>query len=331
MKDELHSDCEMDQIMFKLSNELKEKQNILITGGTGTLGKELLKRSQKFYKTIVYSRDELKQAQMRTNFPEGGPSGIRYFIGDVRDKKRLLQAMKGVDLVIHAAAMKRIETCEYNPQEAIQTNIIGSQNVCEAAIESGVKKCILVSTDKAPNASTLYGATKLAAERIFIASNNLGTTRFSVVRYGNVIGSRGSVFELWEKQKSENQPITITNNEMTRFFWKIEEAALFVLTMLDVMKGGEIFLPKMKGFKIRELAETFSDNIKEIGLRGIEKMHEILMTEEEARECYDQGWYYIVYPSVHDWCQVIEKKGAKVPDNFSLISKDFKSSKEFPK
>lgn len=317
----IHSDCVWYQDMFKLSNKTPQKQTLLITGGTGTLGKELLRIATKLFdKVICYSRDEYKQAQVCQLYPEGGESGIRYFVGDVRDTERLLQAMQGVTHVIHAAAMKRIDTCEYNPQEAIKTNIIGSQNVCECAIKAGVKKCILVSTDKAPSAITLYGSTKFVAERCFIDSNNLGKTRFSVVRYGNVIGSRGSVFELWQKQKENNIPITVTSKDMTRFFWKIEDAAKFVLDMLEITEGGEIFLPMMPSYKIIDIAKTYSSNVVEVGLRGSEKLHEVLMTEDESKDCYSNDNFYIIYPQIHDWIKNINKKGFKVVEGFTVSS-----------
>lgn len=303
--------------------------SILITGGTGTLGKELIRQLQFIdaeQRICVFSRDEFKQAELKKIYPEGGAKGLRYFIGDVRDYERLKTAFKGVDTVIHAAAMKRIEVCEYDPQEALLTNTIGSYNVIRAAIENNVSKCIFISTDKAPAASTMYGATKLCAERLFIGSNNLGKTKFSVVRYGNVMGSRGSVKELWEKQVIAGEPITVTDKRMTRFFWTIQEAASFVLHKIDIMQGGEIFLPVMKSYSIYEMAKEISENIIETGIRGIEKLHETLLTEEEVNFCYYMQEqtapieYYTIYPFQHDWCKEIKIKGVKVHKNFTLAS-----------
>lgn len=300
---------------------------LLITGGTGTLGKELTKRLHLTQeRLVIFSRDEFKQSEMQKTFPEGGVKGLRYFLGDIRDIDRLKLAFKDIEYVIHAAALKRIEQCEYNPSESLQTNVLGSWNVIKAAIECNVKKVIFVSTDKAPNASTMYGASKLMSERLFISANNLGKTRFSCVRYGNVTGSRGSVFDLWNKQASERKPLTITDKRMTRFFWSIEEAGQFVLKRLDEMQGGEIFLPKMQGFSVLELAQKISPNVVETGIRGLEKMHETLLTEEEARSCYELDDHYIIYPESHDWSKNMVQKGVKVPEDFKLTSNKFLTS-----
>lgn len=299
----------------------RKNLRILITGATGSLGKQLVKKLHLTQERVVaFSRDELKQSEMEKVFPEGGEKGLRYFIGDVRDFERLKKAFSGIEFVIHAAAMKRIESCEYNPVEALKTNVLGSLNVINAAIETGVKKVILVSTDKAPNASTLYGASKLMAERLFVSSNNLGSTRFSVVRYGNVTGSRGSVFDLWQEQKAAGKPLTVTDKRMTRFFWTLEEASQFVLRRLNDMQGGEIFLPKMTGYSVREMAEKISTNIVETGLRGIEKLHETLLTDEEARCTYDCDEYYTIMPEHHEWSKNLTAIGKPVTKDFKYTS-----------
>jgi UDP-N-acetylglucosamine 4,6-dehydratase len=301
--------------------------NILITGGTGTLGRAIVSQLLRDYyninKIIVLSRGEIAQQEMKNEFPPGRGAGLRYFIGDVRDRDRLNTAFRGVDVVIHAAAIKSVDVSEYNPTEVIETNIGGTINVISAAVKNQVKKAILVSTDKAPYPTTLYGATKFVAERLFINANILNPTIFSCVRYGNVIGSRGSILPKWRALAEKGKPLPITHFGMTRFFWKISEAAKFILTILDHMEGGEIFIPKMKACVVSEMARGISNNLEEIGIRGYEKLHETLITEEELRFAYECVDHFIVYPFQHDWKENLNKKGKLVPKNFSYSSKDY--------
>ena len=297
--------------------------NILITGGTGTLGKALVQHLEPHCdRLIVFSRDEYKQYEMKKQFPEGGERGLRYFVGDIKDEERLYWAFKDVDVVIHTAAMKHIDVAEYNPSEVIHNNVLGTLNVARMCAKRKVDKAIFISTDKAPASSTLYGATKLCGERLWISCNNLGSTKFSCVRYGNVIGSRGSVFSKWEELAAKGEPLPITHPEMTRFFWTINEAARFVFLVAEVMKGGELFLPKMKSYKIIDLAKKISDNIKIIGLRGYEKLHETLLCEEEIRNCWEAKDYFIVYPFFHDWAKelYLHHDAIQVPSNFTYTS-----------
>ncbi|MEC7146716.1 MAG: UDP-N-acetylglucosamine 4,6-dehydratase (inverting), partial [Pseudomonadota bacterium] len=259
-------------------------KSILITGGTGSFGQAFVRKVINTYgvsRCIVFSRDELKQYEMAQEFPvvPGGP--IRFFIGDVRDAARLELAMRGVDYVIHAAALKHVQTAEYNPFEAAKTNINGAENVVTAAIRAGVKKVIALSTDKACNPINLYGATKLAADKIFIAGNNLsgaGGCSFSVVRYGNVIGSRGSVVPLFQKLiKEKATELPITDFRMTRFWITLDQGINFVLSCLKIMQGGEIFIPKIPSMKITDLAHSMAPDLlhREIGIRAGEKLHEL--------------------------------------------------------
>lgn len=307
--------------------------NLLITGGTGFLGKEIcnqLQTNKMFNKVVIYSRDEHKQKEMAETYPDTGPDGCRYFIGDVRNKTRLLYAMKNVDFVIHAAALKHVDTAEYNPQECIETNIIGSKNVIEACIESGVQRCIVISSDKAVHPINLYGTTKLCMEKLAIASNNLGKCKFSAVRYGNVSGSTGSVIPIWKQHLLDQKPAIITNKNMTRFWISIKDAANFVLSKFHIMEGGEIYIPKLKsksmGALFDEIYKEIYKNdmtyykIKETGIRPGEKIHETLISKEDARNCYDNDDFFIIYPSHHAWRNEFNKKGQKVPDNFTYSS-----------
>jgi UDP-N-acetylglucosamine 4,6-dehydratase len=298
------------------------KQVILITGGTGSFGKKFLEIMLKEYhpeKAIVFSRDELKQHEMRmAGFDQ---PNLRYFIGDVRDLDRLRRAMHGVDIVVHAAALKQVPACEYNPMEAIKTNILGSGNVVEAAIDAGVKKVMALSTDKAVNPINLYGATKLAAEKLFVQSNAYagGTaTRFSCVRYGNVLGSRGSVIPVFLQQK-QNNVLTITDNRMTRFWISLEQGVLFVIRCIEEMHGGEVFVPKIPSMKVIDIARVIAPEaeIKVIGIRPGEKLHEILIHEHEARSTIELNDMFVIQPSAalwfgHDW----EERGRQLPDGF---------------
>ncbi|MGD9173370.1 MAG: UDP-N-acetylglucosamine 4,6-dehydratase (inverting) [Desulfobacterales bacterium] len=302
-----------------------ENLNIMITGGTGSFGKRFVKimmRDFKPKKIIVFSRDELKQHEMKM----GGfddPS-LRFFIGDVRDKNRLKRAMRKVDVVIHAAALKQVPSCEYNPFEAVKTNILGAQNIIDAAIDCGVQKVIALSTDKAVNPVNLYGATKLCSDKIFIQGNSYsGTqgTRFSCVRYGNVIGSRGSVIPLFYEQRQTGK-VTITDKRMTRFWISLEQAVEFVVISLSHMQGGEIFVPKIPSMKIVDLAEAIAQGceIEIIGIRPGEKLHEILITEEDGRNTIDYDGFYIILPQFSWWRRQNYRDAFQLPEGFSYTS-----------
>ena len=279
-------------------------KNILITGGTGSFGKKytkILLENYKPNKIIIYSRDELKQYEMAQEFDS---SIMRYFIGDVRDEDRLNTAMNGVDFVIHAAAMKHVPIAEYNPMECIKTNIHGAQNVINASIKNRVEKVIALSTDKACNPVNLYGATKLASDKLFIAANNivgLSPTRFSVVRYGNVVGSRGSVVPLFKKLiENGAKELPITDEKMTRFWITLEDGVKFVLKNFERMQGGELFIPKIPSMKITDLAATLAPNLptKIIGIRPGEKLHEIMISADDALHSLEFSDHYVIMPSI---------------------------------
>ncbi|MDB5039100.1 MAG: UDP-N-acetylglucosamine dehydratase/epimerase [Bacteriovoracaceae bacterium] len=282
-----------------MTNDWSSKK-VLITGGTGSFGKAFLHYALEVLKPNVirvFSRDELKQNELRKQFNH--PS-IRYFIGDVRDAERVERALRGVDIVIHAAAMKRVEACEYNPFEAVKTNIIGTQNVIDMAIDCGVEKVIALSSDKAVNPVNLYGATKLCEERIVTQSNSYvgpKKTRLACVRYGNVVGSRGSVVPLFRDQAKTGE-ITITDERMTRFWITLEQAVKFVHTCTDMMHGGEIFVPKLPSMKVTELAKVLAPQakIKKIGIQPGEKLHEVMITEDEARHTVELDDRFVVEP-----------------------------------
>ncbi|HBR18407.1 MAG TPA: UDP-N-acetylglucosamine 4,6-dehydratase (inverting) [Deltaproteobacteria bacterium] len=273
---------------------------ILITGGTGSFGKKFIStvlKNHKPKKLIVFSRDELKQFEMQQVFNEENYP-IRYFLGDIRDKDRLYRAFEGVDIIVHAAALKQVPALEYNPFEAVQTNIIGAQNIINAAIDTRVKKLIALSTDKAVGPANLYGATKLCMEKLFISANAYaGThvTRFSAVRYGNVVGSRGSVIPLFLKQKA-NGKFTVTDKRMTRFWITLDEGVNLVLNGLKLMKGGEIFIPKIPSAKMLDICAAIGPECKVeiMGIRPGEKLHETLISEDEARHTYDIGKHYMI-------------------------------------
>ena len=280
-------------------NALRGK-TVLITGGTGSFGKNFAKHllvNSKLKKLIIFSRDELKQSQMEV---EMNDERIRFFIGDVRDLPRLERAFHGVDVIVHAAALKQVPALEYNPYEAVKTNILGSQNVIEAAIDHGVKKVVFVSTDKAAMPVNLYGSTKLCAEKLFIAGNSYSadrSTRFSVVRYGNVVGSRGSIIE--KLILSKGAPVVhITDERMTRFWIDLEQAFEIVLFAIKNMEGGEIFIPKARAMKLTDLFDILAPKAKRtvIGIRPGEKMHEILLTKEESRHAVELKDYFVVLP-----------------------------------
>lgn len=299
---------------------------VLVTGGTGSFGKKFIKILMEEYhpaKIIVYSRDELKQHEMRVAGYDD--LNIRYFIGDVRDKERLSRAMYGVNIVVHAAALKQVPACEYNPMEAIKTNILGGSNVIDAAIENGVEKVLALSTDKAVNPVNLYGATKLAAEKLMVQSNAYAggrTTRIACVRYGNVVGSRGSVVPLFIQQRSSGV-LTITDERMTRFWISLEQGVRFVIKAIENLRGGEVFVPKIPSMKMVDLARAMAPEarVEIIGIRPGEKLHECLLGEDEARTAIELDDMYIVQPNSdlwfgHNW----DGAGKAVPDGFTYTS-----------
>jgi UDP-N-acetylglucosamine 4,6-dehydratase len=283
-----------------------KNQVVLVTGGTGSFGKKFTKmllEEKQPKKIIIFSRDELKQHEMQM----GGYNheSLRYFIGDIRDRDRLVRAMHGVDIVVHAAALKQVPACEYNPMEAIKTNIMGTANVVEAALDAGVKKVLMVSTDKAVSPANLYGATKLAAEKLTIQSNAYAggsATRFSCVRYGNVVGSRGSIVPLFLKQRAGGR-ITVTDDRMTRFWLSLEQGVRFVINCIEQMEGGEVFIPKIPSTKVTDLARAIAPQaeISIIGIRPGEKLHEMLISEDEARHTIELDKMFVVQPAEATW------------------------------
>jgi UDP-N-acetylglucosamine 4,6-dehydratase len=295
---------------------------VLITGGTGSFGKKFVHIMLEAYhpaKLIVFSRDELKQHEMQRVGGYDHPS-LRYFIGDVRDVTRLHRAMNGVDIVVHAAALKQVPACEYNPMEAIKTNILGAGNVIEAALDAGVKKVMALSTDKAVNPVNLYGATKLAAEKLFVQSNSYAGatgTRFSCVRYGNVIGSRGSVIPLFIQQR-KNGKLTITDERMTRFWLTLEQSVRFVIGCIEIMQGGEVFVPKVPSTRIVDLAKVIAPDaeVEIMGIRPGEKLHEVLINEDEARSTLEREDMFVVVPTLPLWQRNVKYEGRSLPDGF---------------
>ncbi|MBU0496502.1 MAG: UDP-N-acetylglucosamine 4,6-dehydratase (inverting) [Candidatus Thermoplasmatota archaeon] len=300
---------------------------VLVTGGTGSFGQKFVQTildKTEMRKVIVFSRDEFKQSQMKNTINDIH-GRVRFFLGDVRDAERLGRAFKGVDYVIHAAALKQVPALEYNPFEAIKTNIIGTQNVANAALDSGVQKVLLVSTDKAANPANLYGATKLCAERLIIHSNEYssgGVTKLSAIRYGNVFGSRGSLVKIITQQR-ENGEITLTHEEMTRFWITLDQGVEFVLLALEKMHGREIFVPKIPSMKIKDLLAALAPDcrMKIIGIRPGEKIHEVLVTPEEARHTKEFSNHYIILPD-HEWflCHENYAEGKKLSNGFYLSS-----------
>ena len=309
---------------------MQKKQNILITGGTGSFGKKFIQKvldKKLSNRIVVFSRDELKQYNLSKKLSS---DKIRFFIGDVRDKNRLNAAMQNIDIVIHAAAMKHVDIAEYNPMEAIKTNVLGAQNVIDASLNNSIKKVIALSTDKASSPINLYGATKLTSDKLFVAANNFKgpkDIKFSVVRYGNVMGSRGSVIPLFLNQKKNNF-LTITDKRMTRFNITLSEGVEFVLNCLKIMKGGEIFVPKISSYKILDLAKAISlkSKVKIIGIRPGEKIHEEMISSEESINAVEYKNFYVIVPNSKynsiniDKYIKIFKEGKKVEDNFNYSS-----------
>ncbi|MBP9829245.1 MAG: UDP-N-acetylglucosamine 4,6-dehydratase (inverting) [Proteobacteria bacterium] len=296
---------------FLIKQPNLNNQTIFITGGTGSFGNQFVENMIKNYKPkklIIFSRDELKQYEMSQKFSPDQYDFMRYFIGDVRDYSRLEMALRGVDIVIHAAALKHVPIAEYNPYECIHTNVIGAENIVRASLKNGVKKVLALSTDKAVSPINLYGASKLAAEKIFIAANNIrgeDPTIFSVVRYGNVVGSRGSVVPFFKKLINEGvDSLPITDEEMTRFWITLDQGVDFVLSNLALMEGGEIFVPKIPSMKIVDLAEAIKPNIKTyiIGIRPGEKLHEWMLTSDESLNTVETEDRYVLLPSsLKEW------------------------------
>lgn len=297
---------------------------VLVTGATGSFGNHFLTRvlkDSKPQKVIVFSRDELKQSQMQERFTD---PRIRYQIGDIRDLSRLQRAFHGVDVVVHAAALKQVVPLEYNPFEAVQTNVIGAENIINAAIDQGVSRVVALSTDKAVNPVNLYGATKLCAEKLFIAGNSYAggkKTRFSVVRYGNVVGSRGSVIPLFLKLKKSGV-LPVTDERMTRFWITLDQGVDLVTWAAANMHGGEIFIPKIPSMRVSDVARVMAPECKinVVGIRPGEKLHEVLLTEDEAARSMDAGEYFVIKPLFQWWDQSNWNGGKKLPDNFRYAS-----------
>ena len=314
-----------------------DNKSILITGGTGSFGQRFVKFLLENYRprrVAIYSRDELKQYEMDQSVND---DRMRFFIGDVRDKERLIVAMQGVDFVIHAAALKQVPVAEYNPMECIKTNILGGQNVIEASIVAGVEKVIALSTDKAANPINLYGATKLASDKLFVAGNNLAGargTRFAVVRYGNVMGSRGSVLPKFQKIKSSNESVyPITDERMTRFWITLDQGVAFVLRCFSLMQGGEVFVPKLPSIKITDLVASIdpSAKINIIGIRPGEKLHEIMCPADDSHLTYEFDNHYVISPTIvfsyeRDYSKnILGEIGKKVERGFEYNSGNNKS------
>jgi UDP-N-acetylglucosamine 4,6-dehydratase len=300
--------------------------SILVTGGTGSFGKAFLREvldNHNPRRIVVFSRDELKQFEVRAQF--GDDPRLRWFIGDVRDRLRLERAMHGVDYVVHAAALKQVDTAEYNPFEYIATNVTGSQNVVEAAIDQGVKKVVALSTDKASSPINLYGATKLCADRLFVSANHYAAaheTRFAVVRYGNVMGSRGSVVPKFRALAEAGESLPITDKRMTRFWITLPQAVKFVIDSFELMEGGELYVPRIPSMRVVDLAEAIAPGAAqhEVGIRPGEKLHEEMIAPDDSRRTVRLGDRYVVMPYVAGWGYNAPADGEPVPDGFSYQS-----------
>lgn len=319
-----------DHANFSESSIDLNGKNILITGGTGSFGhafaQTVLTRFEP-KRLIIFSRDELKQYEMAHRFPEARYRCMRYFIGDVRDQNRLEMAMRDVDVVVHAAALKHVPVAEYNPFECICTNVHGAENVVQASLRAGVQRVIALSTDKAANPINLYGASKLASDKIFVAANNVsgGRTQFSVVRYGNVMGSRGSVVPFFQRLIKEGaESLPITDPRMTRFWITIEQGVNFVLSSLERMQGGEIFVPKIPSTKITDLAKVMAPRLPHevVGIRPGEKLHEVMITEDDARATLELADRYLIQPLFNSWDGTfyLDNGGKPVPEGFRYSS-----------
>lgn len=300
--------------------------SMLITGGTGSLGKALITEILANYdprRLVIFSRDELKQFELRKHF--GDDPRLRWFVGDIRDRRRLDRAFRNVDYVIHAAALKQVDTGEYNPFEFVATNVSGSQNVIDAAIDAGVKKVVALSTDKASSPINLYGATKLVGDRMFISGNHYAgdsPTRFSVVRYGNVSGSRGSIVTVWRALAERGEPLPITDTRMTRFWITLPQAVALVLDSFEIMSGGELYVPRIPSLKITDLAEAIAPgaDLVEIGIRPGEKLHEEMISYDDARRTVRLGDRYVVMPHIAGWGYEPPVGAISVDEGFSYHS-----------
>lgn len=303
---------------------LRNKQ-ILVTGGTGSFGKAFIKHALSNLepeRLAVFSRDEMKQYQARQEF--GDDPRLRFFIGDVRDEKRLRRAMDGIDVVVHAAALKQVDTAEYNPFECIQTNVLGAQNVINASIDAGVHRVVALSTDKASSPVNLYGASKLCSDKLFVAGNNYaahGPTRFSVVRYGNVSGSRGSVVHMFKRLAAGGR-LPVTDERMTRFWITLERAVALVDFAFEDMQGGELYVPKIPSMRVIDLASAIAPEaeIDIVGIRPGEKLHEEMISVDDARRTTEFDDHYVIHPVKADWVAHQDWKGTPVPDGFSYNS-----------
>ena len=302
--------------------------SILVTGGTGSFGSTFVKEILHAHnpsRVVIFSRDELKQYEMRQHFRHDDQHRIRFFLGDIRDLDRLNMAMRGVDYVVHAAALKQVDTAEYNPMEFVKTNILGSENVIQASIANGVKKVVALSTDKASSPVNLYGATKLTADKLFISSNHYveaGGTRFAVVRYGNVMGSRGSVIPFFQEKAARGEPLPVTDARMTRFWITLEQAVQFVIDSFDDMSGGELYVPRIPSMKIVDLAKAIAPDaeLEEIGIRPGEKLHEEMIAVADAPRTVRREDRYVVTPTLAVWGGYEPAIGDPVPDDFSYSS-----------
>ena len=298
--------------------------SILVTGGTGSFGNkfaEIVLGKHGPRRLVIFSRDELKQSEMQARF---GDPRLRFFIGDVRDRERLVRAMHDVDVVVHAAALKQIPACEYNPFEAIQTNVLGAKNVIDAAIDCAVKRVIAISTDKAANPINLYGATKLCAEKLFVQGNAYGYpqgTHLACVRYGNVVGSRGSVIPLFEAQRA-NGTVTVTDPKMTRFWITLEQGVEFVIRCLGLMRGSEIFVPKLPSMRIMDLVEAVAPGcrVEFVGIRPGEKLHEVLISDDEGRQTVELEDMFVVEPVLPRWGYTPWQEGKRLPGAYRYAS-----------
>jgi UDP-N-acetylglucosamine 4,6-dehydratase/5-epimerase len=299
-------------------------RSVLVTGGTGSFGSRFVERMVSTYhprRLVVFSRDELKQSQLAARVQD--PS-LRFFIGDVRDRDRLQRAMHGIDVVIHAAALKQVPACEYNPFEAVKTNVLGANNVIEAAIDQGVEHVVALSTDKAVNPVNVYGATKLCAEKMFVQGNSYAgglKTRMAVVRYGNVVGSRGSVIPLFLDQRDGGE-LTITDERMTRFWLTLDEGVDFVVRAVERMQGGEIFVPKIPSMRVIDLARAIAPDasLRVVGVRPGEKLHEVLLSADEARHSVDVDGMYVVQPVYAGWSYTTPAGAKALPADFAFTS-----------
>lgn len=316
--------------MFKSDVSFLDGTSVLVTGGTGSFGKNFVKTlldQRRVGRLVIFSRDELKQYEMQQQFADHPHfSSLRFFLGDVRDIDRLRMAFRGIDYVVHAAALKQVVAAEYNPFEFIKTNVIGAENVVRAALDNNVKRIIALSTDKAANPVNLYGTSKLASDKIFVAANHLSgpsETRFAVVRYGNVLGSRGSVVPLFQRLIEQNvAELPITDPRMTRFWITLKQGINFVFSCLEIMHGGEIFVPKIPSMKIIDIAHAMAPNKRHkiIGLRPGEKIHEIMITENDAHSTVELADRYIIMPSIHGWDA---QKKFVYPNTVGAVAEDF--------